>query len=351
MIRRMGAVRSGLAMSLLALLLGVGLATASVLYAVTPGPRFFGYAQAGDQVGATIDGASCGDAVTAADDGLWILDLNSDAACRPSVGDEVSFTLNGAPTNETETYAAGGSSADAINGTTLTLAPIPAPAPAVPRVPGLASFRLNDAGDAAAIGWTRPDTSTFFQFCSSPPSLSPWSALESCERVSDAAVDVDWDTVVVEGDDLDHLEMGNGVILVPDSWLYTSMRACNAAGCSRDSQGPQAGGLRWTEFEIDYAYMAVAFDFTQTQFTIVIVVNVDGPPREFTITSCTESVYCSPFYAEVLGEHQEKLTRCRVVRAGSRCIAYVEKGEQLAMVNIISRGKGTPTTQHLITVR
>ncbi len=149
MIRRMGAVRSGLAMSLLALLLGIGLATASVIYAATPGPRFFGYSQAGDEIGATIDGVSCGDAVIAAADGLWILDLDSNAACRPSAGDEVRFTLNGAPTNETETYAAGGSSADTVNGTTLTLAPIPAQTPAVP---GLASFLLNDAGDAAAIG-------------------------------------------------------------------------------------------------------------------------------------------------------------------------------------------------------
>jgi hypothetical protein len=315
---------------LLALLLSVGLATASVIYAATPGPRFFGFAATGDEVAATIDGVSCGDSVTAAADGLWILDLDSDAACRPSEGDEVRFTLNGAPTNETETYAAGGSSADAINGTTLTLAPIPARAPAVP---GLASFLLNDAGDAAAIGWTRPDTATSFQFCNSSAAALLAS---SCAEVGDPAVDVDWDTVhegVATADDTQLFTSGS---------RYTSMRACNLAGCSRDSGGPLAGGLRWAEWEIDFDYMAVAFDFGQTRFTIAIVVNVSGPPRTFTIANGPPN-----------DPNQEQLIRCRLVRAGSRCVAFLQpgEGEHFEVVSIVSEGAGTPATEHHITVR
>ncbi len=330
MIHRKGPALAGGVALLLALLLGIGLATTGVTNAATPGPRFFGFAEAGDEIGAKVDGVSCGDAVTAAANGLWILDVESDAACRPSEGDEVSFTLNGAATNETETWAPGGSSADAVNGTTLTLAPVPE---AAPRVPGLASFRINDAGDAAAIGWTRPDTATGFEFCNSGAEVLLAS---SCEEIADPTPDMDWDTVY------------SGAATAEDTQLftsglrYTSMRACNAAGCSRDSVGPLAGGLRWSQWEIDFDYMAVAFDFGRTKFTIVIVVNVSGPPRTFTIGNGPPD-----------DPNQEQLGRCRLVREGSRCVAFLQpgEGEHFEVVSIVSDGGGMPTTKHHITVR
>jgi len=125
MILGKGPLRLGAVAALFALLLSLGLATTGVAHAQgTPGPRFFGYAEAGDEVVASIDGVSCGDAVTADSDGVWLLDVDGVAACAPAEGDEVSFTLNGAATNETETWTAGGTSADQTNGTTLTLAEV-----------------------------------------------------------------------------------------------------------------------------------------------------------------------------------------------------------------------------------
>ena len=126
-----------------------------------PGPRFFGYAEAGDEVEASIDGTSCGAAVTADADGLWKLDVDGDAACQPADGDMVAFTLNGAATNETETWRAGGTSADQTNGTTLTLAdamampgpamPAPAmPAPAMP-APAMPAPAPADTGNAGLL--------------------------------------------------------------------------------------------------------------------------------------------------------------------------------------------------------
>lgn len=123
MILGKGPLRLGAVSALFALLLSIGLSTTGVAHAQgTPGPRFFGYAESGDSVEAFIDDVSCGDAVTAASDGLWMLDVDGTAACSPAEGDTVSFTLNGADTNETENWTAGGTSADATAGTTLTLA-------------------------------------------------------------------------------------------------------------------------------------------------------------------------------------------------------------------------------------
>ncbi len=124
--------------------------------------------------------------------------------------------------------------------------------------------------------------------------------------------------------------------------LYTSMRACNLAGCSRDSAGPLAGGLRWSEWDIDFDYMAVAFDFGQMKFTIAIVVNVSGPQRTFTIGNVPPD-----------DPNREQLTRCRLVQAGSRCVAFLQpgEGEHFEVVSIVSEGEGTPTTEHHVTVR
>ena len=57
MILGKGPLRLGTVAALFALLLGIGLATTGVAHAQSiPGPRFFGYAEAGDEVEASIDG-------------------------------------------------------------------------------------------------------------------------------------------------------------------------------------------------------------------------------------------------------------------------------------------------------
>lgn len=134
-----------------ALLLGLGLAASSTTHAQgVPGARYFGTAEAGDSVEAFIDGVSCGDAVTADSDGLWILDVPGDADCSPSGDDTVTFELNGAAAEETESWRAGGTSADTSTGTTLTAGE------AVDDEPTVSAPETGNAGLLASQGGTSP---------------------------------------------------------------------------------------------------------------------------------------------------------------------------------------------------
>lgn len=79
----------------------------------------------GDVVGVYIAGKYCGD-IVASEDGSWVGQVGPDgadaSACDAADGDELAFTLNGKPTNETETYSTGGLPADVANGISLSLA-------------------------------------------------------------------------------------------------------------------------------------------------------------------------------------------------------------------------------------
>lgn len=80
---------------------------------------------AGDVVGVYAAGEHCGD-ITADKDGNWVGQVGPDGAdaseCDAVAGDQLTFTLNGEPTNETETFSSGGFPADARTGISLTLA-------------------------------------------------------------------------------------------------------------------------------------------------------------------------------------------------------------------------------------
>jgi hypothetical protein len=121
-----GLVRLGAVLGLFAFVLGLSAAFAGTTQAQSPPATFYGTASADDVVDALIDDVSCGTA-TADSDGFWMMQITEDAACEPSDGDTVSFTLNGAATNETETWKPGGAPADAAVGVTLTLAAAAAP--------------------------------------------------------------------------------------------------------------------------------------------------------------------------------------------------------------------------------
>lgn len=78
----------------------------------------------GDVVGVYAAGAHCGD-IDADANGNWVGQVGPDGAdsssCDAVAGDMLTFKLNGAATNATETYANGGTPSDAANGISLTL--------------------------------------------------------------------------------------------------------------------------------------------------------------------------------------------------------------------------------------
>ena len=121
MIVTKGLVRIGSALGLFAMVFGLSAAFATTTHAQSSPPAtFYGTVEAGDVVGAWIGSASCGDA-TADGMGFWMMTVGSDAACSPVEGDTVSFTVNGAAADETDTWKGGGAPADAANGITLTV--------------------------------------------------------------------------------------------------------------------------------------------------------------------------------------------------------------------------------------
>jgi hypothetical protein len=115
-----GLVRIGFALGLFAMVFGLSAAFATTTHASSPPATFYGTVEAGDVVGAWIGSASCGDA-TADGSGFWMMTVGNDAACSPVEGDTVSFTVNGATADQTDTWKGGGAPADAANGITLTV--------------------------------------------------------------------------------------------------------------------------------------------------------------------------------------------------------------------------------------
>ena len=148
-----GLTRLAAALGLFAFVLGLSAAFAGTTHAQNPPGTFYGTASAGDEVGALVGTASCGTA-TAGSDGFWMMQIAEDAACSPSDGDTVSFTLNGDATNETETWKPGGGPADAAGGVSLTLAAMaPTMAPTMaPEAPATGNAGLL-AADQGSSPW------------------------------------------------------------------------------------------------------------------------------------------------------------------------------------------------------
>ncbi len=134
-----GLTRLGAALGLFAFVLGLSAAFVSTTHAQNPPATFYCTAHADDVIDALIAGVSCGSA-TAGTDGFWMMQIAEDAACSPSDGDTVSFSLNGSTANETETWKPGGAPADAAAGVTLTASG--AMAPAAPDAPATGNAGL-----------------------------------------------------------------------------------------------------------------------------------------------------------------------------------------------------------------
>jgi hypothetical protein len=146
MILSKGLVRLGTAFGLSAMLLGLSAAFATSTYAQNPPATFYGTAEAGDEITATIDGEECASA-TAGADGFWQLQVPEGGDCGASDGDTVGFTLNGTAAEETETWQAGGAPSNVAEGVTLT----PGEEGPTPPATGNGGFLVNDATSSPVL--------------------------------------------------------------------------------------------------------------------------------------------------------------------------------------------------------
>jgi uncharacterized membrane protein len=141
-----GPARIGFVAAIVALLLGPALFSATSAHAQNPPATYYGVASSGDSISAVIGGTTC-DTVTADANGEWVIVLPENGCDGNAVaGAAVSFTLNGATADQSETWEAGGAPADLVNGISLT-----ATGGATPTPPdtGNAGFAV----DGAAAPW------------------------------------------------------------------------------------------------------------------------------------------------------------------------------------------------------
>lgn len=119
MITTKALVRIGSVASLLAAAFMAASLFASSANAQNPPATMYGTSTAGARVEALIGGRVCTTA-TAGADGFWMMQIPEGGACGAKDGDTISFTLNGAPTTQTETWRAGGAPRNVAQGVSLT---------------------------------------------------------------------------------------------------------------------------------------------------------------------------------------------------------------------------------------
>ena len=201
--------------------------------------------------------------------------------------------------------------------------------PAVP--PSFASFLPGPFG-AAEIGWTETSGASSYEFCHQAPA-APSSV--SCSNLPAPLAAITWDlTLGAQGP-------ATATRVLTGGERETSLRACNSKGCTPVSPGPLTGGLRWPAWGIDYDYFAMAFDFGRLHFTLAGVVNVSGPNRVFNLNTGPPG-----------DPDLHRMRACGQIPAGRVCIAFLGlDDEHFEVVSIVSKRRGTPTTDHRITIR
>ncbi len=139
-----------------AMLLTTFLGDATTASAQTPPATFYGKGlRSGDRVEAFIGGRSCG-AATANTAGEWSISVPSSAACGPTAGAPVAFTLNGAAATATPaaTWQGGGLPADVANGYVLAQGGATAtPTGAAPVAPKTGNAGLLGGDEPGASAW------------------------------------------------------------------------------------------------------------------------------------------------------------------------------------------------------
>ncbi len=203
--------------------------------------------------------------------------------------------------------------------------------------PSFASFAagIGTLGGAAALGWSPREDAASYLFCTrSPFNDGP----ATCTSQASSTATVDWDTVVATIGESDVRRV------FTTGTRETSMAACNAAGCTADGVGPLIGGLLWPSWDMDYDYLAMAFDVpgSNIKFTIGGVTNIDGPARRFDIYVGTE--------ADPL---QERIHSCGNVAVGAVCFGLLTPADDghLTHLTVVSSRAGTPTTEHQVRIR
>lgn len=202
------------------------------------------------------------------------------------------------------------------------------------------SFARFDAGTGSlaggsALGWTNRDDAATYQFCTSVPFTT---APQSCTSQASPTAAMDWDVVLGTIGDANARRVFNS------GTRETSMAACNAAGCTVPGVGPLVGGLRWPSWDVDFDYLAMAFDVpgSNIRFTIGGVTNIEGPARRFEIYVGTAD---DPL--------QKRIWSCGNVPVNGVCFGLLTPNDKghLSHVTIVSSRAGTPTTEHQIRVR
>ena len=204
-------------------------------------------------------------------------------------------------------------------------------------VPSFASFKAGTGALAGgvALGWTELEGTATYEYCTSFPfSLTPLT----CTNLATPFGEVDWDTVVTTAGSADQTRVFTG------GAREVSMSACNAAGCTQPGVGPLVGGLEWPAWEMDFDYLAMAFDVPAVgiKFTIGGVTNVAGPERRFELWVGSAS---DPL--------QERIWSCGFLKPGSTCIGLLTPKDDghLSHLTIVSTRNGTPTTEQQIRIR
>ena len=202
------------------------------------------------------------------------------------------------------------------------------------------SFARFEAGKGSLAGssalvWSPRDDASSYRLCT-----SIWfsTAPETCTNQATSTASMDWDTFV-------------GTIGQPDvrrvfstGARETSMAACSAAGCTDPGVGPLIGGLRWPSWEMDFDYLAMAFDVpgANIKFTIGGVTNIEGPARRFEI-----------YVGTAADPLRERIWSCGNVPMNGVCFGLLTPSDDghLTHVAVVSSRAGTPTTEHQIRVR
>lgn len=155
MILSKGLTKFGLVVAAAAIMFTASMSFAGTASAQTPPATVYGKGlKSGDKVEAFVAGKSCGTA-TANAAGEWSISIPTTAACAPTAGAAISFTLNGAAAGATPaaTWQGGGLPADVANGYVLGAAQATATAAGTVTAPKTGNAGLLGAGNDAASRW------------------------------------------------------------------------------------------------------------------------------------------------------------------------------------------------------
>ena len=184
------------------------------------------------------------------------------------------------------------------------------------------------------LGWSAVEDAALYEFCTSP--IEATFARLCTRNLTEPSVPISWETVLGEADE------GSDTVLLTGGWRTTSIRACNSGGCSRVSEGPLAGGVRWDERNIDYDFIVLIFDVSGVQFTFAAAINLSDTTRRFVFGNGPPE---DPF--------QTTMGTCSRLGRNGFCYGYLDfqVRDQGPVVGIRSTRPGTPTIEYHVPVR